>query len=258
MAGLIGRAGLLALALLAGCRSEPAAAPVARPSEAAVAGPQRSIIAFGDSLIAGYGLHDPAKQAYPARLEAALRARGINARVTNAGVSGDTTADGAQRLDFALASQKQLPDLVLICLGGNDMLRGLPPTETRANLQAMLAKLRARHIRVVLLGMLAAPNLGKDYTAPFNDAFPAVARANHAALVPFFLAATIGHPEWTQADHLHPTPQGVDEIVKATVDVVAGALPAGIRPGPPTASGQGAAGAGTATGQAAAPAPARR
>ena len=215
---------VLALALLTGCQKapDPVAVATSAADEAAVSGPERHIVALGDSLFAGYGLR-PA-EAYPQRLEAALRDRGINASITNAGVSGDTTADGAGRLDFTLKSQKQPPDLVLICLGGNDMLRGLPPTATRANLAEILAKLKARKIKVLVMGMLAAPNLGKAYTAPFNAAYPALAKQYDAALVPFFLAATIEHPELTQPDHLHPTAAGVEAIVKATVNEVVAVL----------------------------------
>jgi len=125
---------LVAVAGLGGCdrnsqlataRTGKSSATAPSPSDPTLQGPERHILALGDSLFAGYGLRP--EQAYPQRLEAALRARGVNVRVTNAGVSGDTTADGLARLNFTLASQPQPPDLVLICLGGNDMLRGLPP-----------------------------------------------------------------------------------------------------------------------------------
>lgn len=184
------------------------------PVTPAPQGPQRHILAFGDSLFAGYGLR--AEQAYPVRLGAALRGQGINAVVTNASVSGDTTADGLARLQFTLAGQNPQPDLVMICLGGNDMLRGLPPQATRANLDAMLTALDRRHIRVLLMGMLAAPNMGKPYAAEFNAIYPTLARKHHAALVPFFLSAVIDHPELRQADHIHPTASGVDALVQAT------------------------------------------
>lgn len=223
---------LVGLALLAGCSSqEPAPQPsqsadaLAAPLPAPVAGPERQIVALGDSLFAGYGL-EPG-QSYPAHLEAALRARGINAKIANAGVSGDTTADGLARLDFTLDAQPRSPDLVLISLGGNDMLRGLSPDQTRANLDALLGKLRARKVKVMLMGMIAAPNLGADYSARFNPIYPALAKKHQAALVPFFLQPLVGHPEWVQADHIHPTLQGVDKLVGATVDAVAGELPKG-------------------------------
>ena len=180
------------------------------------------VLAIGDSLFAGYGLSPD--QAYPVRLGAALRARGLNVGVVNASVSGDTTADGAARLGFSLNRLAAKPDLVIICLGGNDMLRALPPATTRANLEAMLGELDKRHIRVMLMGMLAAPNLGKAYVRDFDAVYPALARAHHAALVPFFLAAVIDHPELRQADHIHPTTAGVEAVVAATEGAVEKAL----------------------------------
>ncbi|PEQ14277.1 arylesterase [Novosphingobium sp. PC22D] len=221
---------------LAACGQEPANDPGAPGvSEAAsgsgdaareelpVMGPERHILAFGDSLLAGYGLEDG--EGYPARLEAALRAKGINARMSDAAVSGDTTAAGLQRLAFALDSQKTKPDLAIVSLGGNDMLRGLPPAETRANLEKILATFRERGIKVVLLGMLAAPNLGKDYAARFNPIYPSLAQAYDAELVPFFLQPVIDKPEMMQDDHVHPTRLGIEEMVAATIDDVADALP---------------------------------
>lgn len=219
----------LALAFVLGaCGSGEPAAPA--PSEAASAAPdlpvmgdELRIVALGDSLFAGYGL-EPG-QSYPARLEAALRARGLNARITNAGVSGDTTAGGLARLDFTLNSLAKPPALVIISLGGNDMLRGLPPEATRKNLDAMLGKLKARGIGVVLMGMLAAPNLGEDYRGKFDPIYPALAKKYDAALVPFFLQPLLGRPDLVQADRIHPTLPGIDLMVQATVDKVAGALP---------------------------------
>ncbi|GGC05610.1 hypothetical protein GCM10011494_25250 [Novosphingobium endophyticum] len=193
------------------------------PPQVPVMGPERPILAFGDSLLAGYGLEDG--ESYPDRLEQALRARGINARITNAGVSGETTAAGLERLDFTLKSQREKPDLVIISLGGNDMLRGLPPATTRANLDAILMRLRDENIPAVLLGMLAAPNLGKDYAARFNPIYPQLAQKYDAALVPFFLQPVIDKPDLMQPDHVHPTALGIDSIVAATVDDVADALP---------------------------------
>lgn len=212
---------VLATGLLAACQQrKPDARTSAQASVSApvVAGPERHVVALGDSLFAGYGLRP--EQAYPVRLEAALRARGINARVINAGVSGDTSADGLARLAFTLANQPQRPDLVLLCLGGNDMLRGLSPEQLRANLDAILAELHKRHTKVVLMGMLAAPNMGKDYASRFNAVYPAVARAHGATLVPFFLKAVIDRPELRLPDRMHPTATGVDAIVASTVDTV--------------------------------------
>lgn len=191
--------------------------------EVPVMGPERPILAFGDSLLAGYRLNDG--ESYPDRLEQALRARGINARIANAGVSGDTTAAGLERLDFTLKSQSVKPDLAIVSLGGNDMLRGLPPATARANLEAILRRFRDEDIPVVLLGMLAAPNLGKDYADRFNPIYPQLAEKYDATLVPFFLQPVIDDPDLIQPDHIHPTALGIDAIVTATIDDVADALP---------------------------------
>ena len=219
---------IVALAMLAGC-DEPQQ-PVMPPAKAAaetqadtpVNGPEVRILAFGDSLLAGYGLKQG--EGYPARLEAALRARGINARLIDAAVSGDTSQAGAQRLAFALDAQASPPDLAVVSLGGNDMLRGLPPEETRKSLDAILAEFDKRGIRVVLLGMLAAPNLGKDYADRFNPIFPALAKAHGDTLVPFFMQPLVENPDLVQPDRIHPTAEGVEAMVKSTVDVVAGAV----------------------------------
>lgn len=214
----------MVVAALSGCGSE---APVPQPGAEAAAlpapqGEEVAILALGDSLFAGYGL-EPG-QSYPARLETALRARGINARIANAGVSGDTTAGARQRLDFTLSGQARPPALAIISLGGNDMLRGLSPSETRANLDAILTELGRRRIKVVLLGMLAAPNLGADYRGQFDPIYPALARKHDAALVPFFLQPLIGKPRLVQPDRIHPTLAGIDLLVADTVDEVARAV----------------------------------
>jgi acyl-CoA thioesterase-1 len=187
-------------------------------------GRERRILAVGDSLLAGYGLVS-ANDAYPARLETALRARGINAKVTNAGVSGDTSSAGAERFAFVLKSQPAKPDLVIIEFGGNDILRAVPPEQTRANLDRMLGEAKAAGLPVLLMGMLAPPNLGSEFKAKFEPIYPELAKKHGARLVPFFLAPVIGKPDLIQADHIHPTAQGVDEIVAATVAEVASALP---------------------------------
>jgi acyl-CoA thioesterase-1 len=218
-------AGMVMVALAA-CQSKveaPLSAQSAADAGPVVRGPARSIVALGDSLLAGYGLRP--NEAYPPRLEAALRSAGINARVVNAGVSGDTTADGLARIDFTLGNAT--PDLVLISLGGNDMLRGLSPAQTRANLDGILTRLDARHVPVVLLGMMAAPNMGADYARAFDAIYPDLAKKHHATLVPFFMAPINGKDGLQLPDHIHPTPTGVEAMVKATVDTVAGALPKG-------------------------------
>lgn len=231
---LYGAAALAGLLLLGGCGGEgnspderasatPTMSAADAPPDIPVVGEERRILALGDSLFAGYGLK--AGQGYPEKLEGALRARGVNARISNAGVSGDTTAGGLQRLAFTLDNQPRKPDLVVISLGGNDMLRGLPAAETRKNLDAILTELDKRGIKALLLGMLAAPNLGKDYAGQFNPIYPQLAKQHRAALVPFFLQAVIDKPELRQADHIHPTNKGIEELVAATVVDVAKALP---------------------------------
>lgn len=219
------RSAALALLLLAACDGPAPDAPRATASAPAPrppAGPEKLILAVGDSLYAGYGLKPG--ESWPAKLEKALWARGINARVVNAGVSGDTTAAGRQRLGFVLDAQPRKPDLVALGFGGNDMLRGLPPEQARANLDAMLSDLNRRGIPMLLTGMLAAPNLGREYGDAFNTLYPALARKHDAALVPFMLQAVIGRPELIQPDRIHPTAAGIDAIVADTVDDVAAAL----------------------------------
>ena len=218
---------IAAALLLSGCQGQ-AQAPAPEPSDAAPAsavapqGPERRILAFGDSLFAGYRLGR--NQGYPERLQAALRARGINAHVTNAGVSGDTTADGRQRFQFVLGGMIPGPDLVIVELGGNDLLRGLPPAETRANLKAILEPLRQHHVAIVLMGMRAPPNMGPEFQRAFDAIYPELAKEYGATLVPFFQAPVYDKPALLQADHVHPTAQGVDALVAATVEAVAGAL----------------------------------
>ena len=201
------QAGALALAAL-----------FATPASAA----DRLILALGDSLTAGYGLA-PA-QAFPARLESALRAGGTAARVHNAGVSGDTSAAGRARLAWVLRGLKAKPDLAIVELGANDMLRGLKPAQTRANLDAIVAELTRRRIPVLIAGMRAAPNLGRPYAAAFEPVFPAVARRYQARLYPFFLAGVAGNRTLLQADGMHPNPRGVAVIVRNILPAVRTAL----------------------------------
>lgn len=193
------------------------------PPAIPVMGPGRPILAFGDSLVAGYGL--PGRDAYPSKLEAALRVRGINARVVNAGISGETTGQGLRRLGEVLDAQPVKPELVIVSLGANDMLQGRSPAEPRANLAQILRILQERQIRVVLLGMLAAPALGQNYARDFNPIYPTLAQEYGAVLVPFFLQPLLGKPDLVQPDRVHPTALGVEEMVAATVDDVADALP---------------------------------
>jgi acyl-CoA thioesterase-1 len=188
-----------------------------------IAGPEIRILALGDSLFAGYGLQQG--EGYPERLEVALRARGINARVSNAGVSGDTTAAGLQRLGFVLRNEQEVPNLALVELGANDMLRGIPPEQTRANLAAILTQLEERGIPVVLMGMQAPPNLGSGYVGQFDAIYRELAEEHDAALVPFLIESVWSRPELIQQDRLHPTAQGIDALVAATIDGVTEALP---------------------------------
>ena len=174
------------------------------------------ILDFGDSLTAGYGL--PAGQAFPARLEAWLHQQGIEARVVNAGVSGDTTAGGLARLDWALADK---PDLVILALGANDALRGIEPSTVRENLDKMIGKIEASGAKVLLLGMLAPPNWGEEYRHAFDQIFPELARIHHLPLYPFFLEGVAMQPELNQPDGLHPNERGVAVLVDRIAPVVA-------------------------------------
>jgi acyl-CoA thioesterase-1 len=201
--------------------SPPGVAASDAAPEIPVMGSEVRILALGDSLFAGYGLRSD--ESYPARLEAALRARGVNARVANAGVSGNTTADGLARLKFTLDNQPHQPQLALIELGANDMLRAMSPDDARANLDAILTEFGRRKIPVVLMGMLAPPNLGADYRRKFDTIYPDLAKKHGTVLVPFFLQSVIAHPDLVQQDRLHPTAPGIEAIVAATVDQVAAA-----------------------------------
>jgi acyl-CoA thioesterase I len=216
---------VLLIAGLAACDApaQTAAAPVEAPAEQVVSGPQRTILAFGDSLFAGYNLAEP--EGYPEQLELALRASGINARVIDAGVSGDTTAAGRQRIGFVLDNAADAPDLAIVELGGNDLLRGITPDQTRANLDAILSELGERQIPVLLMGMRAPPNMGADYQAQFDGLYPALAQQHGAALVPFFLEAVYDQPALIQQDRIHPTADGVEALVAATSEAVVAALP---------------------------------
>ena len=189
-----------------------------------VMGPERNILAFGNSLFAGYGVDK--SDSYPAKLQAALRARGVNAQVANAGISGDTSAAGLQRLKFTLDAQDEKPDLFILELGGNDLLRGISPDQTKANLAAMLDELNARGILALIMGMRAPPNYGPEYQAQFDALYADLAKQYGAALIPFWLESIYQDPTLFQSDRIHPTEEGIEELVAATVEQVAGALPA--------------------------------
>ena len=175
--------------------------------------PAFRLLAFGDSLIHGFGL--AAGQTLPERLEAALRAQGHSVEVINGGNSGDTTASGRARLDWALGGGRI--DLALVALGGNDALRGLDPAATYDNLDAILTRLEAAGLPVLLAGMLAPRNLGADYTAEFDAVFPRLAETHGVAFYPFLLDGVALDPALNQADGIHPNAAGVEVIVERLV-----------------------------------------
>ena len=174
------------------------------------------VVAFGDSLTAGYGLAQ--EDVFPVRLEQALRAQGIAAQVVNAGLSGDTTTGGLARIEWSLSNN---PDLVIVQLGGNDALRGTEPAVTRSNLDALLGKITARGIPVVLAGMYAPPNMGDTYAREFNAIYPDLAKAHDVPLYPFFLEGVAAKQELNQQDGIHPNRRGVDVIVEQFAPVLA-------------------------------------
>jgi acyl-CoA thioesterase-1 len=167
-----------------------------------------NIVAFGDSLTAGYGL--AAGEAFPAQLQRALEAKGVAATVVNAGVSGDTTTGGLSRLDWSVPDGT---DAVILELGANDALRGFDPAVTRRTLDTMLHRLKERKIPVLLCGMLAPPNLGAEYGRAFNAIYPELAAESRTILYPFFLTGVAADPKLNQHDGMHPTAAGVAVIV---------------------------------------------
>ena len=202
---------LAALALAAaacGAKPEPPATSTAATNAtsataAAPASTQPRIVALGDSLTAGLGLAPD--QAYPALLQARLKGAGLDYEVINAGVSGDTSAGGLERLEWALQGNVKI---LIVALGGNDALRGLPADALAANLSQIIERARARQIRVVLAGMEAPPNYGRDYIVSFHKVYPALAEKYQVAFVPFLLQNVAGLAELNQADGIHPTPAG--------------------------------------------------
>jgi acyl-CoA thioesterase-1 len=169
----------------------------------AAPGADHLIVALGDSLTAGLGVG--ADEAYPALLEARLRREGFDYRVVNAGVSGDTSAGGLRRLDWALRLK---PDVLIVALGANDGLRGQPPDALRANLTRIVERARGAGARVLLAGMRVPPNYGDDYARAFAAVYPSVARATGVPLAPFLLDGVAGDPRLNQADGIHPTAEG--------------------------------------------------
>jgi acyl-CoA thioesterase I len=181
-----------------------AAQAAARPA----AGPARvKVVALGDSLTAGYGLALP--EAYPSLLDRRLREAGFPAEVVNAGVSGDTSAGGLRRVDWAIDDSVRV---LIVALGGNDALRGLPVSELRANLAGIIERAQAKHVTVILAGMEAPPNMGSEYTTAFRQTYRGLAEEYHVVFLPFLLAGVAGDPALNQADGIHPNAGGARKV----------------------------------------------
>lgn len=171
----------------------------------------RTMVVMGDSLAVGYGL-DPS-EAFPALLQAKIDKAGLDVTVANAGLSGDTTAGGLRRIDWLL---RRKMDVLLIELGGNDGLRGIPIEETRSNLQGIVDRARAKYpdVKIVIAGMQMPPNMGEEYTSRFREIFPALARRNGAVLIPFLLEGVGADPEFNQSDLIHPNAEGQRRVAE--------------------------------------------
>lgn len=185
------------------------------------------IVAFGDSLSAGFGVGPG--ESFPEQLQAALSVKGYAVKVANAGVSGDTTTGGLARLDWSVPDTTRL---VILELGANDALRGIAPAISERNLDAMLKRLQERGIRTLLAGMLAPPNMGPDYAEAFNPIYPRLAERYGVALYPFFLDGSAGEASLTQPDGMHPNPKGVAVIVERILPAVTQELDALAKPAP--------------------------
>ena len=177
------------------------------------------IVGFGDSLMAGYGLNPG--ESFPEKLEKALRNKGHDVVITNAGVSGDTSSGGLSRLDWSVPDGTQL---VILELGANDMLRGIDPALVEQNLDKMLARLKERNIPVLLAGMVAAPNLGHAYGEQFGTIYPKLAEKYGVTLYPFFLDGVAGDPKLLLEDGMHPTAEGIDRMVAKALPTVEKAI----------------------------------
>jgi len=187
---------------------------VANPAWAEATKPIKLVV-LGDSLSAGLGL--PAQDAFPAKLQKALQAKGIAVEMTNAGVSGDTSSGGRDRLDWSVPEGTEG---VIVELGANDAMRGIDPDLTRAALTDIVTRLKARKIAVMLCGMLAPPNFGADYGARFNSIYPDLAKQFDLPLYPFFLDGVAADAKLNQADGIHPTAEGVDIVVNNMLPTV--------------------------------------
>ncbi|MEI3852340.1 MULTISPECIES: arylesterase [Ensifer] len=174
-----------------------------------------SLVGFGDSLMAGYQL--PPQDAFPARLEKALKEKGLDVTIANAGVSGDTSSGGLARIDWSVPDGTKG---VILELGANDALRGIPPEETRKNIEAMITRLKDRGIPVLLAGMMAPPNMGADYAARFNPIFPELAKKYGLELYPFFLDGVVTEAKLKLEDGMHPNGDGVGVMVEKALPVV--------------------------------------
>ena len=192
-----------------------AAGPAIAQSSAASSGAPIKMVVLGDSLSAGFGLSG--SDAFPAKLQKALKAKGIEVDMVNAGVSGDTSSGGRDRLDWSVPQGTQA---VIVELGANDALRGTDPAVTRAALADIVAQLKVRGIAVMLCGMVAPPNYGAEFAARFNSIYPDLAKSYGVPLYPFFLAGVAADPKLNQADGMHPTAEGVDIIVKNILPTV--------------------------------------
>ena len=179
-----------------------------------------TILAFGDSLTAGYGLAP--EQGFTHQLQQELNQQGHNITVVNGGVSGDTTSGGLSRLEWVLSSVN--PDLVIVELGANDALRGITPDITRANMEKILSILEKAQIKTLVAGMIAPPNMGEEYSARFNRIFPELSVKYNDSLYPFFLEGVAGDPKLNQSDAMHPNSDGVTVIVKKIIPHVLNSL----------------------------------
>jgi acyl-CoA thioesterase I len=190
----------LVLACVIAAGAQPSAVAPEKPAAA-----RKTVVVLGDSIAAGYGV-DPS-EAYPALLQEKIDAAGLNFTVINAGVSGDTSADGLNRINWLL---KRKIDVLVLELGGNDGLRGVPVAATETNLQTIISRVKQKYpgAQFVIAGMQMPPNMGEAYTTAFRQIFPTLAERNHAALVPFLLEGVGGDPRLNQPDHIHPTAEG--------------------------------------------------
>ena len=177
--------------------------------------PVIKLMIFGDSLTAGYGLKR--SDSFSEKLSNALKRKGRNVRIILSSVSGDTTAGGKARLDWALIEK---PDAFLLELGANDGLRGIEPSVSRENLESIIKKLKKNRVKTLIVGMFAPPNLGKEYSREFNNIFSSLARKYSLLFYPFFLEGVAANPQLNQADGIHPNPKGVDEIIKRMLPIV--------------------------------------